>query len=301
MLADPRSKSSLVTNFAFQWLNVRGIDGIDPDEFIFPTFDANLRNAFRREMELFIESIIREDKSALELLTANYTFLNERLALHYGIRDVRGDQFRRVTLADENRWGLLGKGSVLMVTSYANRTAPVIRGAYLLENIMGTPPSPPPPDVEGFPENKEGAKQLTVREIMQLHRAKPSCNACHGVMDPLGFALENFDAIGAWRTKDIDAGTPIDAAGNLVDGTPVSGPVDLRKALLKHPEQFVETLTEKLMTYGLGRPVEYYDMPAVRRIVREAARDNYRFSSIVLGIVRSAPFQMNRVQTIASK
>ena len=300
MLEDPKSKSSLVTNFAFQWLNVRGIDGIDPDGFIFPSFDQNLRVAFRREMELFIESIIREDRSALDLLTANYTFVNERLALHYGLRDVRGDQFRRVTLADENRWGLLGKGSVLMVTSYANRTAPVIRGAYILENILGTPPSPPPPDVEGFPENKEGAKQLTVREIMQIHRAKPSCNACHGVMDPLGFALENFDAIGAWRTKDIDAGTPIDAAGQLVDGTPVTGPVDLRKALMKRPEQFVQTLTEKLMIYGLGRGLEYYDMPSVRKIVREAARDNYRFSSIVLGIVRSTPFQMKRVQETTS-
>jgi len=221
------------------------------------------------------------------------------LALHYGVSGVRGDQFRRVTLADENRWGLLGKGSLLLVTSYANRTAPVIRGAFILENIMGTPPSPPP-DVEGFPENKEGAKQRTVREIMQMHRAKPSCNACHGVMDPLGFALENFDAIGAWRAKDIDAGTPIDAAGQLVDGTPVTGPVDLRKALMKHPEQFVQTLTEKLMTYGLGRGLEYYDMPAVRKIVRDAARDNYRFSSIVLGIVRSAPFQMKRVQETAS-
>ena len=300
MLADSKSKSSLVTNFAFQWLNVRGMDGIDPDGFIFPSFDQNLRVAFRREMELFVDSIIREDRSALEMLTANYTFVNERLALHYGIRDIRGDQFRRVTLADENRWGLLGKGGVLMVTSYANRTAPVIRGAYILENIMGTPPSPPPPDVEGFPENKEGAKQLTVREIMQMHRAKPSCNACHGVMDPLGFALENFDAIGAWRTKDVDAGTPIDAAGQLVDGTPVTGPIDLRKALMKRPEQFVQTLTEKLMTYGLGRGLESYDMPSVRKIVREAARDNYRFSSIVLGIVRSAPFQMKRVQETTS-
>jgi mono/diheme cytochrome c family protein len=300
MLADPKSKSSLVTNFAFQWLNVRGIDGIDPDGFIFPTFDANLRNAFRREMELFIESIIREDRNVTDFLTANYTFLNERLALHYGMRDVRGDQFRRVTLTDENRFGLLGKGSVLMVTSYANRTAPVIRGAYILENIMGTPPSPPPPDVEGFQENKEGAKQLTVREIMQLHRSKPSCNACHGVMDPLGFALENFDAVGSWRSKDIDAGTPIDAAGQLVDGTPVSGPVDLRKALMKHPEQFVQTLTEKLMTYGLGRGLEYYDMPAVRKIVRDAARDDYRFSSIVKGIVNSQPFRMKRVPETAS-
>jgi hypothetical protein len=187
-----------------------------------------------------------------------------------------------------------------MVTSYANRTAPVIRGAYILENIMGTPPSPPPPDVEGFQENKEGAKQLTVREIMQLHRSKPSCNACHGVMDPLGFALENFDAVGSWRAKDIDAGTPIDAAGQLVDGTPVSGPVDLRKALMKHPEQFVQTLTEKLMTYGLGRGLEYYDMPAVRKIVRDAARDDYRFSSIVKGIVNSQPFRMKRVPETAS-
>jgi len=300
MLADPKSKSSLVTNFAFQWLNVRGIDAIDPDAFVFPKFDQNLRIAFRREMELFVESIVREDRSALDLLTADYTFLNERLALHYGIRDVRGDQFRRVTLTDENRWGLLGKGSLLMVTSYANRTAPVIRGAYILENILGTPPSPPPPDVEGFPENKEGAKALTVREIMQLHRAQPSCNTCHGVMDPLGFALENFDGIGAWRTKDVDAGTPIDAAGQLVDGTPVSGPKDLRSALMKRPGQFVQTLTEKLMTYGLGRGLESYDMPTIRKIVRDAAPSNYRFSSIVLGIVKSAPFQMKRVQGTTS-
>ena len=300
MLADPKSKGSLVNNFTFQWLNVRGIDGIEPDNFIFPAFDQNLRIAFRREIELFVDSIIREDRSALDLLTADYTFLNERLALHYGIRDIRGDQFRRVTLADENRWGLLGKGSVLMVTSYANRTAPVIRGAFILENILGTPPSPPPPDVEGFPENKEGAKALTVREIMQLHRAKPSCNACHGVMDPLGFALENFDAIGAWRSKDVDAGTLIDAAGQLVDGTPVSGPKDLRLAIMKHPGQFVQTLTEKMMTYALGRGLEYYDMPTIRKIVRDAAPDKYRFSSIVLGIVKSAPFQMTRIQQTSS-
>ena len=232
MLADPESKS-LVTNFAFQWLNVRGIDDIDPDAVIFPNFDEGLREAFRREMELFVESILREDRSVLDLLTADYTFVNERLALHYGIPNIRGEQFRRVTLADANRWGLLGKGGVLMVTSYANRTAPVLRGAWILENILGTPPAAPPPDVEGFKENKEGEKALTVREIMEQHRAKPSCNACHGVMDPLGFALENFDAIGAWRWKDRWAGTPIDAAGQLVDGTPVSGPEDLRKALMQ--------------------------------------------------------------------
>jgi len=291
LLADPRSRS-LVTNFAFQWLRVRGIDNIDPDAVIFPNFDDGLRTAFRRETELFVESILHEDRSVLDLLTADHTFVNERLALHYGIPNVRGDRFRRVTLADPNRWGLLGKGSVLMTTSYANRTAPVLRGAWILENILGTPPAAPPPDVEGFKENKEGEKARSVREIMEQHRAKPSCNACHGVMDPLGFALENFDAIGGWRSKDRDAGTPIDASGKLVDGTAVNSPADLRKALMKRPEQFVQTMTEKLMTYALGRSVEYYDMPAVRAIVRNAARDNYRFSSIVMGIVRSAPFQM---------
>lgn len=291
LLADPKSKS-LVTSFAFQWLRVRGIDTIDPDAVLFPNFDDGLRDAFRKEIELFVGSILREDRSVLHLLDADHTFVNERLALHYGIPNVRGGQFRRVTLADPNRWGLLGKGGILMTTSYANRTAPVLRGAWILENVTGTPPAAPPPDVEGFKENKEGEKARSVREIMEQHRAKPSCNACHGVMDPLGFALENFDAIGEWRARDRDAGTPIDASGTLVDGTPVNSPADLRQALMKHPEQFVKTMTEKLMTYALGRRVEYYDMPAVRAIVRDAARDDYRFSSIVMGIVRSAPFQM---------
>jgi hypothetical protein len=299
LLADPKSKS-LVTSFAFQWLRVRGIDTIDPDAVIFPNFDDGLRDAFRKEIELFVDSILREDRSVLELLTADHTFVNERLALHYGIPNVRGGQFRRVTLADPNRWGLLGKGSVLMTTSYANRTAPVLRGSWILENITGTPPAAPPPDVEGFKENKEGEKAKSVREIMEQHRAKPSCNACHGVMDPLGFALENFDAIGQWRVKDRDAGTPIDASGKLVDGTAISSPADLRKALLKRPEQFVQTMTEKLMTYALGRHLEYYDMPTVRQIVRDAARDNYRFSSIVLGIVKSAPFQMRTAPALDS-
>jgi mono/diheme cytochrome c family protein len=293
LLADPRSKS-LVTSFAFQWLKVRAIDNIDPDAVVFPGFDESLRDAFRREIELFVDSILREDRSVLDLLTADHTFVNERLALHYGIPNVRGDRFRRVTLADANRWGLLGKGSVLLATSYANRTAPVLRGAWILENIIGTPPAAPPPDVEGFKENKEGEKARSVREIMEQHRSKPSCNACHGVMDPLGFALENYDAIGEWRSKDRYAGTVIDASGKLVDGTPVNSPADLRKALMRRPEQFVQTMTEKLMTYALGRSVEYYDMPAVRAIVRNAARDNYRFSSIVMGIVRSAPFQMRK-------
>ena len=294
LLADPRSES-LVTSFAFQWLKMRALEEIDPDPIIFPNFDDSLRAAFRREMELFVDSILREDRPVLELLTANHTFVNERLALHYGIPDVRGDRFRRVTLTDANRWGLLGKGAVLLTTSYANRTAPVLRGAWILENLLGTPPSPPPPDVEAFQENKDGEKQRSVRKIMEQHRAKPSCNACHGVMDPLGFSLENFDAIGEWRAEDRYAGTAIDASGKLVDGTAVNSPADLRVALTRRPEQFVQTLTERLMTYALGRTVDYYDMPAVRKIVREAARDQYRFSSIVMGIVRSDAFRMRMV------
>jgi hypothetical protein len=294
LLADSRS-NSLVTNFAFQWLKMRGLDEVEPDAIVFPNFDDGLREGFRKEMELFIESIVREDRSVLDLLTADYTYVNERLARHYAIPNVRGDQFRRVMLTDQNRWGLLGKGGVLLSTSYANRTAPVIRGAWILENILGTPPAAPPPDVEAFQENKDGEKAKTVRAIMEQHRSKPTCNACHGVMDPLGFALENFDAIGEWRSQDRWAGIPIDASGQLNDGTKVSGPVDLRKALVRRSQQFVQTMTEKLMTYATGRSVEYYDMPAVRQIVRDAARDNYRFSSLVLGVVRSAPFQMRKV------
>jgi hypothetical protein len=293
LLATPQA-SSLVTSFAVQWLKLRALDDADPDAILFPNFDESLREAFKREIELFVDSVFRDDRSVLDLLTADYTFVNERLALHYGIPDVRGTRFRRVTLRDPNRFGLLGKGSVLTVTSYANRTAPVLRGAWILENLMGTPPAAPPPDVEGFPENKDGEKAKSVREIMELHRAKPSCASCHGIMDPLGFALENFDAIGEWRSADRWAAAPIDAAGTLVDGTSVGGPVDLRTALMRRPDQFVQTMTEKLMTYGLGRSVEYYDMPAVRQIVRDAAKDNYRFSSIVMGIVKSAPFQMRK-------
>jgi hypothetical protein len=300
LLADPRARS-LVTNFSFQWLKMRGLDDIDPDAVIFPNFDDGLREAFRREMELFVESILREDRSVLDLMTADHTFVNERLALHYGIPNIRGERFRRVTLTDSNRWGLLGKGGVLMTTSYANRTAPVLRGAWILENILGTPPAAPPPDVEGFKENKEGEKALSVREIMERHRSNPSCNACHGIMDPLGFALENFDAIGEWRWQDRWAGTPIDATGQLSDGTAVRGPQDLRKALMRRPEQFVQTMTEKLMTYALGRSVEYFDMPAIRKIVRDGARDNYRFSSIVMGIVKSPPFQMRKMEVSSLK
>ena len=293
LLADPRS-TTLVTGFAFQWLKLRAIDDIDPDGLQFPNFDASLREAFRREIELFIHSIVREDRSVVDLLTADHTYLNERLALHYDVPHVRGDAFQRVTLSDPNRRGLLGKGAVLMATSYANRTAPVIRGAWILENILGTPPASPPPDVEGFQENKAGEKARTVREIMEEHRRKPTCNACHGVMDPIGFALENFDAIGAWRTTDRFAGETVDGSGVLVDGTKVSGPSDLVGALTRRPEQFVQTFTEKLMTYALGRGLEAHDMPAVRKVVRDAARDRYRFSSIVLGITKSAPFVMRK-------
>jgi len=299
MLADPKSKT-LVTNFGFEWLRVREVDKLDPDAIIFPNFDASLRTAFKREMELFLDSVFREDHSALDLLTANYTFANERLAAHYGLPDVRGDQFRRVTLPDSTRYGLLGKGAILMVTAYPNRTSPVLRGAYILESITGTPPSPPPPNIPPFKENKDGEAAHTVREIMEQHRASPTCNACHGVMDPLGFSLENFDTIGAWRAKDRFAGTVIDASGKLVDGTAVNGPDDLRNALMKRPEQFVQTMTEKLMIYALGRTLEPYDMPTIRKIVRDAAPNNYRFSSLVMGIVTSPPFQMNKVQESAA-
>ncbi len=300
MLASEKSRS-LVTNFASEWLRLRDIDTIDPDPFIYPNFDPSLRTAFRRELELFVDSIQREDRSVLDLLTANYTFVNERLALHYGIPNVRGEEFRRVILPDSKRYGLLGKGAVLMVTSYANRTSVVLRGNYILENIVGTPPSPPPPNVPAFKENKEGEKPHTVRETMELHRANPVCNGCHGIIDPLGFALENFDTVGAWRDKDRFTRTAIDASGKLVDGTAINGPDDLRKALMSHSDEFVETMTAKFLMYALGRSLSPYDMPTVRKIVRDAARDNYRFSSIVMGIAESKPFQMERTPEEAPK
>jgi mono/diheme cytochrome c family protein len=293
MLADPRS-NALVTNFAFQWLRVRDLDKTAPDAFLFPNFDASLRNAFRREMEMFVGSVFAEDRSVMDLMNADYTFVNERLAHHYGIPDIRGPQFRRVALKDPNRWGLLGKGSILLVTSYPNRTSSVLRGAFILETITGTPPAAPPPGVEAFAEPKEGEKPRTVRAIMQEHRNNPTCNSCHAIIDPMGFALEAFDPIGEFRTKDRFAGSAIDSSGVLVDGTPVAGPADLRKALARKPDQFVQNMTQKLMTYSLGRSVEYFDMPTVRKIVRDSAKDNYKFSSIVLGIVKSTPFQAQR-------
>jgi len=292
MLADPRS-SALATNFAAQWLYLRNLTGVTRDLEIFPDFDDSLRQGFRRETEMFFNSIVREDRSALDLLTADYTFVNDRLAKHYGIPDVKGSYFRRVTIPGDARRGLLGQGSILTVTSYATRTSPVLRGKWLLDNILGTPIPPPPPDVPALAENHTGMKPRSVRERMEAHRDNPSCSVCHNIMDPIGFALENFDATGAWRSRT-EAGSPVDASGVLVDGTKVDGPVALRKALLGRPDTFATTLTEKLMTYALGRGVEYYDMPAVRGVVEGAARHDYRLSEIILGIVETAPFQMKR-------
>ena len=295
MLADPRARA-LVDNFGGQWLYLRNMALVSPDPYAFADFDANLREAMAREMELFLDSQMREDHSVLGLMTSDQTFVNQRLAEHYGIPNIYGNHFRRITLGDElePRYGLLGKGSLLTVTSYAHRTSPVVRGKWLLENVLGTPPPPPPPNVPALAENKDsGEAPKSVRERMEAHRANPVCAACHRVMDPLGFALENFDGIGRWRSTN-EAGTPIDTAGQLADGTPVDGPIGLRSALLKRPESFVTTVTEKLLTYGLGRGVEYYDAPAVRRIVRDAAADDYRWSVLIAGIARSVPFQMRR-------
>ena len=291
MLADPRSEA-LVGNFAGQWLTLRNAAAVQPDEDEFPDFGEALRQGFRRETELLFSSVLREDRSALDLLDADYTFVDERLARHYGIPNVRGSHFRRVALDDGARGGLLGHGSILTVTSYANRTSPVNRGKWVLENILGTPPPPPPPDVPDL-ETAEGGQALSMREAMEQHRANPVCASCHRLMDPLGLALENFDAIGRWRDRNETRGA-INAAGELPDGTPFDGPAGLKDALLRHPERFVTTVTEKLMTYALGRGIEYYDAPAVRAIVRDAAEDGYRLSSLVKGVVRSAPFQMRR-------
>ena len=293
MLVDSRSKA-LVSNFAGQWLYLRNVRSASPDLGEYPEFDENLRDAFQQETGLFFESMLREDRSVLALLDADYTFLNERLARHYGIPNVYGNQFRRVTLTDENRRGLLGQGSILMVTSYSARTSPTIRGKWLLTNILGTPPPPPPANVPSLKDRSDDGRILSVREQMEQHRANAACAVCHARMDPLGFALENFDAVGKWRNTSGLGNTPIDASGVLPDGTKFQGPAGLRKVLLSHPEQFVDTVTEKLLTYALGRGLEYYDMPAVRRIVREAKPNDYRWSSVILGIVQSTPFQMRR-------
>jgi hypothetical protein len=289
MLADPRSRA-LIDNFAGQWLELRNLRNVQPNTDEFPDFDDNLRQSFRRETEMFFETIIREDRSIFDLLTANYTFVNERLARHYGIPDIYGSRFRRVTIPDEARRGLLGQGSILALTSHATRTSPVVRGKWILENILGTPVPPPPPNVPPLKENQEGEKPRTMREQMAEHRVNAVCASCHKVMDPIGLAMENFDAVGAWRTTD--AGSAIDAAGELADGTMVDGVVALRNALVSRPELFAQTFTEKLLTYALGRGLDYRDMPAVRAIVRDAARQNYRFSAFIAGATHSIPFRM---------
>jgi len=295
MLADPRS-NALVNNFAEQWLYLRNLASITPDMRLFPDFDDNLRRAFRKETELFFESILREDRSVLDLLGANYTFVNERLAKHYGIPNIYGSQFRRVDFPEGSvRGGLLRQGSVLTVTSYATRTSPVIRGKWILDNVLGVPPPPPPPDVPALKENSAaGGKTLSIRERMAQHRANPACSGCHQLMDPVGFSLENYDAVGRWRT--VEEGKVIDVAGSLPDGSKFEGASGLQRALLSRPENFATTFTEKLLTYSLGRGVESYDAPAIRKIVRDARERDFRFSSFILGIVNSTPFEMRRSQ-----
>ena len=298
MLADPKSQA-LVDNFAGQWLQLRNVRNVQPNSDLFPDFDDNLRQAFKRETELFFESVMREDRPVTELMTANYTFVNERLAKHYGIANIHGSRVRRVTLTDERRFGLLGKGSVLAVTSHAERTSPVERGKWILENILGLP-VPPPPPIAGagvFAEPAPGEAPKTMREQMAEHRKNPVCASCHKVMDPIGLSLDNFDVDGSWRTED--AGHAIDATGELVDGSKVDGIVTLRKALMVHPDVFVRTMTEKLLIYALGRGLDAHDMPTVRAIMREGAARDYRFSSLVFGIVHSTPFTMRVAQQAA--
>jgi hypothetical protein len=290
MLADDRA-AALMNNFAAQWLHLRNLRTAQPNVYVFPEFDDNLREAFRQETELFVESQMRADRGIVELLTANYTFVNERLAKHYGIPDIYGSHFRRVTFSDDKRGGLLGHGSLLTVTSYVHRTSPVLRGKWLLENILGAPPPAPPPDVPALKEKDErGGRLLSVRERLEEHRRNPTCAACHARMDPLGFALENFDAIGRWR--DTEAGTRIDASAALPDGTRFSTPAEFRQVLVNRRDEFISTFTEKLLTYALGRGLEYYDMPVLRGIILSAAPSDYRWSSVILGIVKSTPFQM---------
>jgi mono/diheme cytochrome c family protein len=291
MFADSRARTSLVHNFLEDWLQIRNVWLLNPDSTKFPWFDDNLRTAFVTETELFLDNQLKEDHSIVDLLTSDETFLNEQLARHYGISGVYGSHFRRVRLTDENRFGLLGKASVLAVTSYTTRTSPTIRGKYLLENILAAPTPPPPPNVPALDEsNSKDGKPLTVRAMLEKHRASPACASCHKSMDPLGLSLENFDAIGQWRTTD--AGSSIDASGVLLDGTKVNGPRELRQALLAKKTQFATAVTEKLLTYALGRGLQYYDAPAVRAMNRAAAADGYRWSSLILATVKSAPFQM---------
>lgn len=295
MLADPRSES-MVSNFAAQWLYLRDIDIKAPDLFLFKDFDEGLRAAFEKETDLFLDSILRENRSVMELLTAKYTFVNERLAKHYGIPNIRGSEFQRITYpADSPRGGLLGQGGILLLTSYSTRTSPVLRGKYVLENLLASAPPPPPPNVPSLKtETGKPEEVLSLRDAMVRHRADPACANCHARMDPIGFALENFDAVGKWR--DQDAGKPVEVKSTLADGTVVDGVAGVRQLLLKDPERFVGAVSQKLLMYGLGRNVQYFDAPAVRKIVHDAAANDYKFSSLVLGVAKSAPFQMRTVK-----
>jgi hypothetical protein len=291
MLADPKA-GRFTSNFAGQWLQLRNLKNARPNSFDFPDFDDNLRQAFRQETEMLFASILNEDRSVLDLLRADYTFVNARLAKHYGIPGIYGSNFRRVPVTDEARKGILGHGSILTVTSHADRTSPVVRGKWILENLLGAPPPPPPPDVPALSENTEGSPPKTLRARMELHRANAICASCHKLMDPIGFALDNFDAVGVWRTEEF--GAPINAAGELADGTKVDGVVSLRNAILARPEVFAGTVTEKLMIYALGRGLEPNDMPAIRKILRDAASHNSSLPSIIMGVVKSVPFQQRR-------
>jgi mono/diheme cytochrome c family protein len=305
MLADPKAKS-LVTNFASEWLSLRVVEGVRPDPILFPEFDDNLRSAFERETDLLLDNVLLGDRSVLELLNANYTFVNERLARHYGIPDIYGDQFRRVTVNDGIRGGLLGQGSILTLTSYPTRTSPVVRGKWVLETLLGSPPPPPPPDVPALPDAEGSGKVLSMRERLSEHRKNPACASCHARMDPIGFALENFDATGKWRTVESTGPAdktrnPIDASGQLTDGTKFEGAKGLRQVLLERSDEFVYRMTERLLTYALGRGTDWYDAPAIRAAVRDAKKDDYRFSSLLMGIVQSAPFQMRLSQHLDSE
>jgi hypothetical protein len=293
MLEDPRSEA-LATRFAGQWLRLQDLDQIKPDALAYPAYDHLLAEAMRRETELLFNALIHEDRPITELLTADFTFVNERLAQHYKIPNVSGSSFRRVQLTDPNRRGILGQGSILMLTSVADRTSPVLRGKWVMEVLLGSPPPAPPPNVPSFDESEasDGGRLLSVRERMEQHRKNPACNSCHRVIDPLGLALENFDVTGAWRIRD--SGNPIDATGDLYDGSKIDGPQGLREAILRHKDAFILSFTESLMTYALGRRVEFYDMPTVRSIIREAAKQDYRLSAFILGVAKSNPFQMSR-------
>jgi hypothetical protein len=295
MLRDLRSET-LSTRFAAQWLRLQDIYLVQPDAFWFPNFDHQLADAMRRETELFFDNLVREDRSIMDLFVADYTFVNERLARHYGIPNVVGDRFRRVNYVDDKRRGLLGHGSVLVLTSLANRTSPVLRGKWVMEALLGTPPPPPPPDVPDLDETAtaKGGRLLTTRERLEMHRSNPTCNACHRFMDPLGLALDNFDVTGKWRIRE--NGIPLDTRGQMWDGTPVGSPADVRKALLEFRELLVRNFAENLMVYALGRRLESYDMPTIRSIARDAAIRDYRLSSFVLGIVNSPAFLMQKAE-----